>query len=364
MLPHTAVIRTEKDYDFHRRLCGLYPLERNIILLSRSGINKIYLDLSEKEKEFFEAKVRKYIKKLKGIDIILQRNVKIPVPHVSIPSNLFTQAHYFNKPGDNFSTKKIITPVYNENQFPLSDPSSYRKAVTLIKKYIIENTGGVIAQKINKRISIPISLVVCRTRIHPNYLTVINMIVGLLSGVFLLMNTYFYIALGGFFFQLAAVMDGVDGEVAKFTLKVSKLGGWLDTLSDNLTLLLFLSAASYLYYLNSSGVLPLLFIALTFIGVGTMILAMVRYLRKYTDSGSLVTYDREFLQKLPQNDPLIMLTQKVKYFTKKEFFSILFFAIALTGKIHLLIPGIAIMLMASSIVLNLINAKYLKDFKQ
>ena len=61
--------------------------------------------------------------------------------------------------------------------------------------------------------------------------------------------------LGGFLFQTASVMDGVDGEVAKFTLKVSKIGGWLDTISDNMTLILFVSVLSYLYYIKTGGLL-------------------------------------------------------------------------------------------------------------
>ena len=65
-----------------------------------------------------------------------------------------------------------------------------KTAEKLVTNHIIKNTGGFIAQKINKRISMPISLLLAKTRIHPNYLTVINMIVGLLSSIVLLFNSY------------------------------------------------------------------------------------------------------------------------------------------------------------------------------
>jgi phosphatidylglycerophosphate synthase len=38
-------------------------------------------------------------------------------------------------------------------------------------------------------------------------------------------KSYLFKLMGGFLFQAASVLDGVDGEWQKFTLKVSKIGG-------------------------------------------------------------------------------------------------------------------------------------------
>jgi len=89
---------------------------------------------------------------------------------------------------------------------------------------------------------------------------------------------YIYVVLGGFLFQLASILDGVDGEVAKFTFKVSKIGGWLDTIGDNSTLLMFLVSASYLNYIYMGGLASLIFILLMFVGIAIMIGVMVNYL--------------------------------------------------------------------------------------
>ena len=43
----------EHPYPFDKRICGLFPLERNIRILHKSGINKICLKLSEEEKSFY-----------------------------------------------------------------------------------------------------------------------------------------------------------------------------------------------------------------------------------------------------------------------------------------------------------------------
>ncbi len=364
MIPEIALIKSEKEgYNYSKKICGLYPLERNIILLLKAGVKKIFLDLSEEEKIFYNSKIIRHIKNFNNTKIILGAKTGIKTPYFLISSNLFLQAHYFNELSKYFIQKgRIFSPVIKKDQFLLLKDPAYEKAVNLLKQYIIKNTGGYIAQKINKRISIPISLILVKTRIHPNYLTVINMIIGLSSSIFLLFNTYWHTVLGGFLFQTASVMDGVDGEVAKFTLKVSKIGSWLDTISDNMTLFLFLSVLSYLYFIKTSGLLSFIVVMVVFIGIIIMITAMLRYLRRYSKSGSLVAYDREFLQKLPDSDPLISITHKLKYLTKKEFFSILFFVICLTGKAYFFVPVIAIVIFFAAVILVIIDIKYLETF--
>jgi phosphatidylglycerophosphate synthase len=365
MLPEIALIKTEKSgYEFSKKIGGLFPLERNIKLLVKAGIKKIILDLSAKENAFYLARIAKGFQKLENIEIIVKSNAVIKARYFSIPSNLFSQVHYYKEFQTYFKLRdNIYKPVIRNDQFMLAEDSHYQKALALMKAYIIGNTGGFIAQKINKKFSMPVSLVIVKTGIHPNYLTIINMLIGISSSFFLLLNTYSFTVLGGFLFQLASVLDGVDGEVAKLSLKVSKIGGWLDTIGDNLTLILFISAASYLYFIHTGGLLSLLVIVAVFLGIVIMLAAMIRFLRWYSESGSLVAYDKEFLQKLPQNDFFVRITQKLKYITKKECFSIVFFVICLTGKIIILVPVIAVVIFFAAIVLVIIDIKYLKNFK-
>ncbi len=366
MMPKIALVKTGKSgYDFTRKICGLYPVERNIKILANSGIKKIFLDLSEEENAFYKARIAKRLKKINNTEITYGAGSGIKSQYVSVPSNLFVQAYYYKEFSTYFKRRdNFYIPLIRDDQFLLFDNSHYKKAINLLTTYIIGNTGGFIAKKFNKRLSMPVSLFLVNTGIHPNYLTVINMLIGISSSFFLLLNSYEFTVLGGFLFQFASVMDGVDGEVAKLSLKESKIGGWLDTISDNLTLILFVSAASYLYFINTGGFLSFLIIAAVFAGIAIMLVSMIRYLKRYSESGSLVAYDKEFLQKLPQDDFFVYLTQKVKYLLKKEFFSIIFFIVCLSGKVFLLIPIIAIILLLSAIVLVVIDIKYLKDFKK
>ena len=197
------------------------------------------------------------------------------------------------------------------------------------------------------------------------------MIIGLLSSFFIFLSAsdnyspaaiYTFMVLGGFLFQAASVLDGVDGEVAKYTLKVSKIGGWLDTFSDNTTLILFLISNSYLFYKKMGGITSLFTIIILFTGLVIMLSSIVKYLRKYSESGSLVAYDKEFLQMLPETDKLVSFALKMKYITKKELFSIFFFLFAFTGRIYYIIPLAAFILLAAAFILVVINRRYMNNF--
>ncbi len=353
-----AVIESTRSGRADVKVCGLYILERNIVLLARSGVRHIHLRLSAEEAAFFGLRVKK---RVAGYAAAIQA-AEPPdgAPRLIIPAGLFFQAHHLSPSGGHLSIKGDTTALEpSEEIFEIADAAGARRAEGLIAAHIRDTTPGFIARRINKTVSLAISRVLSKTRVHPNYLTLFNMAVGFSSAFFIAMNTYPLIVLGGFFFQLASVLDGVDGEVAKMTLKVSKLGGWLDTISDNGTLILFLSASSYLYFIKTENIIiPLAFIALLFTGLGTMLAAMISFLRKHTDSGSLVTYDKEFLQKLPDTDRLLAFIRRLKYITKKEFFSLAFFAICLTGYIHYLVPMAAVVLSVAAVLLLMVNRRY------
>lgn len=370
MVPESAVITGSGLKSISLKIAGLYLLERNIMVLSRAGVKKISLILSEEEEAFFNSSILRHIKKAEAEVAIMSG--KPAEGSLVIPANIFIQQHYITDQATYFKkNRKILEPVISEELFTVEDKTGCRKAENKISEYIINNTGGYIAQKINKRISIPVSRRLTVTRIHPNYLTVFNMIIGLLSSFFIFMaasdnyrpeTIYLFMVLGGFLFQAASVLDGVDGEVAKFTLKVSKIGGWLDTFSDNTTLILFLVSNSYLFYTRMGGIVSLATILVLFTGLGIMLWSIVSYLRRYSDSGSLVAYDKEFLQKLPESDRLVTFALRMKYITKKEMFSIFFFLFAFTGRIYYIIPMAAFVLLAAAVILVIINRRYMDDF--
>ena len=365
MIETAVIISASPDAKLNKKMYGLYPLERNLCVLKGAGIKKVILNLSDEEKNLYNKKIKPRIGRLRDIEITEQRGGGYGAGYLLIHSNIFMQTSYFSRINAYFKRDNDkFVPILKDDLFLLKDKADYKKGKYLAKKNILDNTDGYIARNINKKISIPMSSQLAKTGIHPNVLSIFNLVIGILSGVFLLGGTYWYTVLGGTFFQLAGVLDGVDGEVAKFTFKTSKIGSWLDTIVDNFTLFIFLGAASYLYFLKYGGISSMILIAVLFTSAIIIILMMFRYLIRFSESRSLVAYDKEFIQKLPQNDPCIIIIRNLKYLTKKDFFSLLFWGMSFTGEIYYLIPVVSACLVTASVLLIIVNARFLKNFKK
>ena len=370
ILSNSAYLFSQSSYPYYAPKAGLYPLERLIKFLISKGVKNFILDLSSEEDLFWGKKLHKYFRKNKDISFWKgsDKLKQIEGSYFSLPSNIFLQPKHFNKLEDFFEEEGLKIIPIKEKFFYVNNFSDLDKIELLLQEQIKEGTSGFLAREVNKRISLPISVGLAATRIHPNFLTAINMLVGLGASMFLWQAAvggwrgYIWQVMAGLFFQLASIFDGVDGEVAKLTLKVSKFGGWLDTASDNLTLFLFLLGSSYLNFIGMNKIISLLFVMAMFLGLFLMLFYMFSYLKEYSESGSLVAYDKEFLDKLPKDDFIIKIINRFKYFTKKEFFSTFFLLLCLLGKIAYLIPIVSLVVLAGAFLLMLVHKIYLKDF--
>ncbi|MCP4228852.1 MAG: NTP transferase domain-containing protein [bacterium] len=91
---------------------------------------------------------------------------------------------------------------------------------------------GFVARYINRRLSIRISGILARTRISPNTISVASFILCLAGALLFGFGKYTWTILAGFLVQIASVLDGCDGEIARLKFRSSPFGGWLDTILD------------------------------------------------------------------------------------------------------------------------------------
>jgi len=89
---------------------------------------------------------------------------------------------------------------------------------------------GIVSQQINRKFSRPLArFLASHTRASPNQVTVLSFAVAVLSG---LAFFSFQPILGGILAQLSSILDGVDGDLAFLTNKISTFGGFLDSVLD------------------------------------------------------------------------------------------------------------------------------------
>ena len=169
------------------------------------------------------------------------------------------------------------------------DPT--QESLDSAKEMIFSNVGktatGWIAVNINGRFSLPLSKQLIKTPLTPNMISVLINVIGFMSGPFYALG---HPVIGAICMQIATILDRCDGEVARIKLMETKKGQWVDTISDQVSMLSFYIGLPIGYYaINNSGWI---------IGLGIMnvfffvffIAWSFYFLVKYTDSGSLVSY--------------------------------------------------------------------------
>ncbi len=89
--------------------------------------------------------------------------------------------------------------------------------------------------RLNRFFSRPLTLLLLKTPLTPNQITLISLAFGVVAGVLFSKGTYGFSVAGALSYQLAVVLDNCDGEVARAKNKRSVIGGWLDVGADVLT---------------------------------------------------------------------------------------------------------------------------------
>ena len=93
---------------------------------------------------------------------------------------------------------------------------------------------GAVSRWLNRPLSRPLSRVLVRTGISPNGVTLLAFALALAGAGALAAGALWPLALvaGGLLVQLSSIVDGVDGEVARASLRESSAGEFLDTVLD------------------------------------------------------------------------------------------------------------------------------------
>lgn len=203
------------------------------------------------------------------------------------------------------------------------------------EKYLLNScrkpTDGFISRNFNRHISLFLTRYLLKTPLSANHLTAIVSVIGIFSGVFVAQGDYWNGVIGGFLFKLVSILDGCDGEMARLKMTQSKVGQWLDTLSDNSTYLAFLIGVIVGVSRQGNPYMGIL-APLTLFGLCMTLAVMFFYLIRHTNSGSLVSVHTD-LKKNAEPGLLKKIFLSLRFAVRRDFFATLFFFMALLGKI-------------------------------
>ncbi len=220
---------------------------------------------------------------------------------------------------------------------------SLQEAERILFKSVVKDTDGIVSRHLNRKVSGWISKFLVKTPLTANWITGSAMVIGAMTGWLVSRGDYLSVALGGLLFQFASIYDGCDGEVAKLKLASSKFGEWLDTLCDNLTYLaFFIGVIVGAGRQGFGGVVP--FGVLAIFGITTMLATMYYYLLRFTNSGSLVTVQKDLAEDLENEEQNLFIRSinKVKYMAKRDFFALAFMLLCLLNRLDLILILVAL----------------------
>jgi CDP-L-myo-inositol myo-inositolphosphotransferase len=123
--------------------------------------------------------------------------------------------------------------VTGELWLAVDTPEAFQEATRRIDA-AMEKGGedGFVAEYMNRPLSRRLSVALSRTRLTPNHITLLSFFMGLLGAVGLATTDPWSWIAGGILIQIASIVDGCDGEIARLKLLQSPQGAWLDTVLD------------------------------------------------------------------------------------------------------------------------------------
>jgi archaetidylinositol phosphate synthase len=83
-------------------------------------------------------------------------------------------------------------------------------------------------------LSIPITEFAARLGLHPNTMTLVSLVLGAIACWFFYLGTTLDLWIGAAILYFSYVLDWCDGQLARYSGKMSPFGGWLDQMCDRI----------------------------------------------------------------------------------------------------------------------------------
>jgi len=116
---------------------------------------------------------------------------------------------------------------------PADVKNAEKRLARMIRKSVDQD--GVVSYHAFRPISRLMTRAVLNTRVSPNQVSTVAMLCGVAAAIIAAFGGYYPVLLAGILYWVGAVVDCVDGEIARLRIEGSKLGEWLDTLADDVS---------------------------------------------------------------------------------------------------------------------------------
>jgi CDP-L-myo-inositol myo-inositolphosphotransferase len=229
-------------------------------------------------------------------------------------------------------------PVAPNTILNLSTPADRRRATRVVLRATQKPTDGWVSRHFNRPVSRVFSRLALAAGMSASMASAITLLVGLGCAWVAAQPGYVPLLLTGILFQLASILDGVDGEIARATLTESETGARVDTVVDQVTYVVCFAGATVGWAREGHG--GAVIGATLFIGVALVLslLRAGRFVARHAENASFVFVDRS-VRRAARDTGRLPLQLAAAAFTllRRDLFAVIFLAVSLTG-VRALIP--------------------------
>lgn len=179
-----------------------------------------------------------------------------------------------------------------EHFLDVSDAGKRKRAERVLLLRTMKETDGPVSRRFNRPLSRFFSRWLLKAGLGPNAASAVSLALGVGCGAVAAQPGAIPLAVTGVLFQFASMFDGVDGEMARVTLRDSKIGAAIDAVADNLTYLSTLVGFGMGWAREGIGELERWLLWLVAGLVVATLLRVFAFVRKHAPNASFVFFDR------------------------------------------------------------------------
>lgn len=251
-----------------------------LLLASDKRLNQVY-DLEEctkvKAGDNLAIKLGKGLEDFNAVDcgLFMGTGALLEALSKSINKGAFTLTDSVNLMAEH---GKVKLHFIENNWIDVDDYQSYKQCEKMLLKSLIPPKDGIISRIINRKVSLRITKLLAPTRITPNQITFISLLVSAASAIFFAVSSPIA---GGLLAQFTSILDGVDGEIARLKFLKSKFGELFDSILDRYGDYLIVMGMTYSWYSYTGHIATLLVGATALAGFPTSMLFKEKYRNVY-----------------------------------------------------------------------------------
>jgi len=138
--------------------------------------------------------------------------------------------------------------IKNNYWIDVDDEKTFERAENRLLATLKKTTDGPISRYLNRPLSIRITRYLLKTYITPSSVSFFSFILAILGALFFFLGGYSNLVIGALLAQVASVIDGCDGEIARLKFQVTEFGGWFDAVLDRYADAFLLFGLTYYVY--------------------------------------------------------------------------------------------------------------------